>query len=171
MHLERASERPPAGLGEFLNVLGEGEGGFGGTSFGRGEADLATFLRSCADGEDPTKVGPHFVPQTIFWMIEGAGQVVGMVRLRHHLNDRLLQAGGHVGYYVRPSHRGKGYARRALRLALGHLRERGVARALVTVNPANAASIRVVLANGGKPDGQGRSADSGDIVNRYWIDL
>jgi predicted acetyltransferase len=75
-----------------------------------------------------------------------------------------------VGFYVRPSERGRGHARRALGLALGLLRATGVARALVTVSPANAASTRVVLANGGKPDGQGVSAE-GEVVTRYWIDL
>jgi len=172
MHLERASERPPAGLGEFLHELDAGETGFGGTSFGRGEVDLGTFLRSCRDGEDPAKVSLGFVPQTVYWMISidsgGDDRVVGMVRLRHHLNDRLLQSGGHVGYYVRAWARG--HARRALGLALGLLRATGVARALVTVSPANAASTCVVLANGGKPDGQGVSAE-GEVVTRYWIDL
>jgi len=46
----------------------------------------------------------------------------------------------------------------------------GVTRVLVTVNPENAASIRVIVANGGASDGQGRDPDSGEVVNRYWIE-
>lgn len=103
-------------------------------------------------------------------MTDDGGRAVGMVRVRHCLNDRLLLHGGHVGYYVRRSERGKGYATSALRLAVGHLRTMGVSRVLVTVNPANAASIRSVLANGGAADGQGLDPDSGELVNRYWID-
>ena len=95
---------------------------------------------------------------------------MGMVRVRHYLNDRLLEHGGHVGYYVRRSERGKGYATAALRLAVEHLRNMGVTRVLVTVNPENAASIRVIVANGGASDGQGRDPDSGEVVNRYWIE-
>jgi predicted acetyltransferase len=170
MRLERVSDCPPAGLAEFLKQLGGGEGGFGGTSFGRGEADLDAFLRWCLDGEDPAKVPAGFVPQTVFWLIAGGGELVGMVRVRHRLNDRLLQSGGHVGYYVRRSERGKGYGTRALALALDRLRGAGVRRALVTVDPTNEPSNRVALANGGKLDGQGRN-DAGVVVNRYWVEL
>lgn len=169
MYLQKACERVPPGLEELLRELGDGETGFGGTSFGRGTETLDAFLRSCADGEDPAKVPEGFVPQTIFWMTEDDGRAVGMVRVRHCLSDRLRQAGGHVGYYVARSGRGKGYAKRALRLAVEHLRGMGVDQVLVTVDPANAASIRVVLANGGTPDGQGRDPHSGEVVNRYWI--
>lgn len=170
MFLQKASEDVPPGLVELLRELGDGETGFGGTSFGRGTETLDEFLRSCQEGEDAAKVRAGFVPQTIFWMVDDNGRAVGMVRMRHCLNDRLLQHGGHVGYYVRKCERGKGYAKLALRLAVGHLRAMGVTRVLVTVNPANTASIRTVLSNGGAIDGQGRDPDSGKVVNRYWIE-
>jgi predicted acetyltransferase len=96
---------------------------------------------------------------------------VGVVRVRHRLNDRLFQYGGHIGYYVKPAERGRGYGKLALRLGLERLRGLGVDRALLTVNPANLFSIRVVLANGGIQDGQGIAPVSGEVVNRYWIKL
>lgn len=120
-------------------------------------------------GEEVGKIPAGFVPGTVFWMME-EGRVVGMVRMRHYLNERLLQYGGHVGYYVRQGERGKGYATAALGMAVEKLRAMGERRVLVTVGPGNEASIRVVLANGGRLDGQGRSADSGEVVNRYWIE-
>ena len=172
MHLERASEHPPRGLAELLALLGPGEAGFGGTPFGRGECPLGDFLRACLDGDDPAKVPAGFVPQTVYWVVAGDDRrAVGMVRLRHRLTDRLLQAGGHVGYYVHPAHRRRGYATRALGLALGRLRGLGVDRALLTADPANAGSVRVILANGGTPDGQGVEPDTGHVVSRYWVDL
>lgn len=171
MYLEEASDGVPPGLIELLRELGDGETGFGGTSFGRGTQTLDEFLRSCQLGESPATVPEGLVPQTIYWMLDDSGQAVGMVRLRHFLNDHLLQTGGHAGYYVRRAERGKGYAKSALQLAIGHLRAMGVERALVTVDPANAASIRVVLANGGVMDGQGCDPGTGEVVNRYWIDL
>ena len=155
----------------MLRELGGGETGFGGTSFGLGKKDLAGFLRECVEGTDSAKVNPGFVPMTVFWVIDDAEQPVGIVRMRHHLNEQLLQRGGHVGYYVRPSARGKGYAKCALAMTLDRLREMGVERALITVDPGNAASIRVILANGGVEDAPGRHPESGLPVNRYWIDL
>ena len=155
----------------MLSELGGGESGFGGTSFGRGGKDLAGFLRECADAEDPSKLAPGFVPQTTYWITDDADQLVGMLRLRHHLNEQLLQRGGHVGYYIRPAARGRGYAKRALRLALDQLREMGVERALITVDPGNAASVRVILAHGAIQDTPGRHPETGQPVNRYWVDL
>lgn len=155
----------------MLRELGAGDRGFSGTSFGRGETDLSGFLRACVDGEDPAKLAPGLVPQTVYWIIDDEGQLIGIVRMRHCLNEALVQHGGHIGYYVRPAARGKGHAKRALRMALDRLREMGVTRALLTVDPTNAPSIRVVLANGGREDTQGHHPQTGQVVNRYWVDL
>ena len=173
MHLERASLVPPPGLAELLTTLGAGEAGFGGTPFGRGECSLDEFLLTCVQGDDPAfELPAGFVPQTTYWMIAGDDRrAVGMVRVRHHLTDRLLQAGGHIGYYVHPAHRRLGYATLALGLALHRLRDLGVSRALLTVDPANAGSTRVVLAHGGTPDGQGVEPETGQVLNRYWIEF
>lgn len=172
MHLQRASTSPPPpGAAELLGELGAGENGFNGTSFGEGRASLDAFLDECRDWEDQAKVGPGLVPQTIYWLIDDRGHAVGMARVRRQLTQRLLQYGGNVGYYIRPSDRGRGYGTCILRLALEELRASRVARALVTTGPDNLASIGAILANGGVPDGQGRHVDHGEIVNRYWIDL
>ena len=37
-------------------------------------------------------------------------RLVGMIQVRHYLNDFLRTFGGHIGYSVRPSERRKGYA-------------------------------------------------------------
>jgi predicted acetyltransferase len=83
----------------------------------------------------------------------------------------LLQYGGNIGYYIRPSQRGKGYGKLALRLGLEKLRRIGAGRALLTVKPTNIFSKRVVLANGGVQDGQGVDPISKEVVDRYWIEL
>jgi predicted acetyltransferase len=173
MHLERASQNPPPGLAELLTDLGDGESGFSGTAFGRGECSLDDFLRMCVQSDDPAfELPPGFVPQTMYWMIAGDDRrAVGIVRVRHFLNERLQQAGGHIGYYVHPAHRRNGYATRALGFALDRLRELGVTRALLTVDPANTASARVILAHGGVANGQGIDPDRGHPLVHYWIDL
>src|SRR5687768_6628912 len=100
IHLERASQNPPHGLAEFLIALGARDAGFGGTPFGRGECSLDEFLRACMNGDDPAvALAQGVVPQTTYWMIAGDDRrAVGAVRVRHRLNDRLLRAGGHIGY-------------------------------------------------------------------------
>ena len=165
------AEAVPANLEDVLKELGDGDHRFGGTSFGRGECDLQTFLQECRDSETGHNIPANKVQQSTYWLVSNSDRVVGIVRVRHPLNEQLLQYGGHIGYYVRPSERGKGYGRLALRLGLEQLRRLGVDRALLTVNPMNTLSKRVVLANGGVQDKQGADSVSGEIVDRYWIKL
>lgn len=169
MRLERASDPVPLGLADLLAELGDGESGFTGTPVGRGTATVDQFRRACRAGEDPAQVPDGWVPQTVFWMTADGGRAVGMVRVRHRLNDRLLQAGGHVGYYVRRSDRRQGHATAALRQAVDFLSTLGVTRVLVTTDPGNHASARVAVANGGVIDSPGVDPDTGDRVDRYWI--
>lgn len=171
VRLVSAFEQPPPDLEEVLRELGVGDSRFKGTSFGRGECDLQTFLQQCRDAEDAQKIPNDLVPQSSYWLANENNRVVGIVRVRHRLNPRLLQYGGHIGYYVRPSERRRGHGKMALRLGLERLLRLGIRRALLTVHPANTFSTRVVLGHGGIQDGQGTDPISGEIVNRYWIDL
>lgn len=169
--LMNSAEAVPENLEAVLRELGAGDSSFKGTSFGRGECDLQTFLQECRDSERGCNLPADCVPQSTYWLVSESERVVGIVRVRHRLNERLFQYGGHIGYYVRPSERGKGYGKWALQLGLEQLRRLGVDRALLTVHPPNTRSKRVVLANGGVQDGQGKDIISGEIVDRYWIEL
>jgi len=48
-----------------------------------------------------------------------------------------------------PWKQGRGYAKRALGLMLGHARDEGLAQVVITTDPGNMASRRVIEANGG----------------------
>ena len=93
------------------------------------------------------------------------GQAVGFLNIRLCLNDFLLEEGGHIGYSIRPSERGKGYATEALRQGLQVAKEKNIKRALVTCSTENPASRAVIVANGGVFE------DVRNGVERYWIDL
>ena len=93
------------------------------------------------------------------------GKAVGFLNLRLCLNDFLLEEGGHIGYSIRPSERGKGYAKEALRQGLQVAKEKNIHRALVTCSTENPASRAVILANGGVFE------DVRNGVERYWIEL
>ena len=171
MRLVNSSAPMPGDLETVLREIGKGDSRFGGTSFGRGQCSMETFLKECREREEGRKMPAGSVPQSTYWLVDDNYRVVGIVRVRHRLNVRLLQYGGHIGYYVRPSERGKGYGKEALRLGLEQLRRRRASRALLTVNPANLRSMRVVLANGSVEDVQGKDPVSGEVVNRYWVRL
>jgi len=50
-----------------------------------------------------------FVPSTLYFLVDENERILGAIHLRHELNERLMQNGGHIGYGVRPSERNKGY--------------------------------------------------------------
>lgn len=169
VRLVAASAEVPPGLETMLLELGHGEGGFGGTGFGRGEQSLAAFLEHCVAQQQLAGVIQGRVPQTTFWIMSD-DTVAGMLRMRHYLTDALRIKGGHIGYYVSPRARRRGLATGALGLALRELAQRGERRIMLTTDPGNVASIRVIERHGGRLDAQLADPDGG-MLNRYWIEL
>lgn len=111
---------------------------------------------------------PGYVPQTTYWLIMD-NAYAGTIDLRHKLTPSLRKFGGHIGYRVRPSLRRKGYGTLQLKLALPHLWNLGIRRALITCDDDNIGSQKIIEANGGilqdKVD-NGRAS----LTRRYWID-
>ena len=131
--------------------------------------DIAAWVRHCRLSEqEETKPNPAFVTATQFMLLR-EGQVLGMLALRHELNDFLAEVGGHIGYSVRPTQRRRGYAKTMLALALEECRKRGLARVLLTCDADNAASYKTIEACGGQFDGM--IAKDGKDSRRYWIDI
>jgi predicted acetyltransferase len=104
------------------------------------------------------------VPTTILWYISGP-HYVGELVIRHELTPELARAGGHIGYSIAPQWRRQGHATRMLAEGLQRCAELGLELVLLTCRPDNAASRRVILANGGVPD------DQADGEDRFWITL
>lgn len=107
-------------------------------------------------------VPDHLVPSSSRW-IEQDGRLVGFISLRHELNAYLLEEGGHIGYAVRPSARGRGIATAATALMLEDCRRLGIDPVLITCDDDNAASATVIERNGGVLE------DVRDGTRRYWV--
>ncbi|WP_247951699.1 GNAT family N-acetyltransferase [Streptococcus oralis] len=105
------------------------------------------------------------VPLIQFALFDESGHALGFLNLRLKLNKALLNFAGHIGYSIRPSERGKGYAKEALRQGLQVAKEKNIKKALVTCSVENPASRAVIVANGGVFE------DVRNGVERYWIDL
>jgi predicted acetyltransferase len=102
------------------------------------------------------------VPSTVFWYVSGE-YYLGTLVIRHRLTPVLAEAGGHVGYHVVAPWRRQGHATRMLAAGLEECRRLGLDKVLLTCDVDNEPSRRVILANGGVPDGQRRGED------RFWI--
>lgn len=102
---------------------------------------------------------------------ESDGRLLGMLQLRHYLNDYLARYAGHIGYSVRPDERRKGYAERMLAMALPEAKKLGLGRVLITCAVGNEASRRTILANGGVYENSVWDEEDGETVERYWITL
>jgi predicted acetyltransferase len=111
-----------------------------------------------------------YVPYSDFWLVYG-GAFVGRVTVRHGLTDYLMKFGGHIGYDLRPSKRGRGYGNEILRLALQKAKGLGIARVLITVDARNTASRKIVEKNGGVLENQIPNPEAGSDFMRYWIDI
>ena len=113
-----------------------------------------------------------FVPATAWWIVDDAEPetVLGSIHLRHELNDWLLAEGGHIGFGIRPTARGRGVAGAALRLALDRARAMGIERALLCCESDNPASRSVIVGAGGELEDVRESAEHGRY-ERYWIAL
>lgn len=122
---------------------------------------------------DPATLPEGKVLATQFLTVrESDNRVVGMLQVRHTLNDYLAQFGGHIGYSVRPSERRKGYATEQLRQALIWCREElGLERVMITCYTTNEPSRRTILSQGGVYDGVSHEPDRDKDLERYWIEL
>jgi len=126
------------------------------------------WLQALCDNSKEETLRPERVPATTYLAVRTTdGELVGMIDIRHRLNQYLLRCGGHIGYSVRPSERRKGYAKEMLGLALVICGRLGIDHVLVTCDSHNEASERTILANGGVLENE--VPDDGRITRRYWI--
>lgn len=132
--------------------------------------DFESWYQNNLANRSPETVRPGLVPaSTYLAVLQDSGELIGMIDIRHRLNEGLLQFGGHIGYSVRPSRRRQGYAVEMLRLGLAECRKLGIDRVLLTCNKTNIGSAKTIQHNGGILENEIQTPDR--ITQRYWIAL
>ena len=148
-------------MAEFEQTQSAHDGGFwNAEGFGYEE-----WLETNMQKEMGINLPENRVPSIQFVSFDAVGRALGFLNLRLRLNESLLNYAGHIGYSIRPSERGKGYAKESLRQGLQAAKEKNIHRALVTCSTENPASRAVILANGGELE------DVRNGTERYWIEL
>ncbi|TWT13401.1 GNAT family N-acetyltransferase [Streptococcus sp. sy010] len=148
-------------MAEFTQQKSASDGGF----WPQEDFDYSDWLQSNLAAEQGLNLAEGFVPAIQFVSFDETGQALGFLHLRLRLNDALLEQGGHIGYSIRPSQRGQGYAKEQLRLGLKECVSKNIHRVLLTCDVTNEASRRTILAYGGVLE------DVRQGTERYWIDL
>lgn len=121
--------------------------------------------------DDLTKDTPTRVRATLFIAVRKSDQkIVGIIQIRHRLNEHLLLYGGHIGDSIRPSERRKGYTTEMIRLALNECKNLGIFKVLMVCYVDNIGSEKSIINNGGVLENIVEDED-GNKIKRFWIDL
>ena len=112
------------------------------------------------------------VPADVFFSVRKVdNKVVGIINIRHELNEYLYRYGGHIGYSILPSERRKGYAYKQLMLALKYCKSIHINRVLITCLDYNIGSSKTIEKSGGTLENIVKNEQKNKIYKRYWISL
>ena len=93
------------------------------------------------------KISEERVPQTVYW-VEKDREIIGLLKIRLVLSEKLKKKGGNIGYFISEKYRGKGYGKELLKNALKLFKD--TENVIITCNKDNIASKKVIEYNNGK---------------------
>lgn len=123
--------------------------------------------------EDYTRIpNEEKVPaRTYFLVRQNDDRIIGMINIRLALNEKLKKYGGHIGYSIRPTERGKGYNKINLFLGLKVCQKYGIEKVLMDADDENSASWRTMEALGAIKVKDFFDEKSNCVVRDYEIDV
>lgn len=107
------------------------------------------WLKSVTDNTSEETVSPDWVVTDTFFALDENDKIIGIIDLRHTLND-FLKDFGNCGYSVRPTERRKGYATQMLCMLKAVAHDVGLSELHLSVERDNEPSVKTITANGGK---------------------
>jgi len=127
------------------------------------------WLNQLAQNSEKSTVNKDWVQSSTFFAIRKSDdEIIGMVDIRHELNDFLKSYGGHLGIGIRPKERNKGYAKEITKLAIQYCKEIGLTKIMVACYKDNVKSRNVILDCGGILEKEFIHSDK-KVVQVFWI--
>jgi len=156
-------------IDEFINNNSDINGD-GGLALYIKNKSYIEWLSYLEDNKIKEKVEPNNVPRTTYFFIrEEDDKIIGMVNIRHYLNDEYFEHIGHIGYSIRPTERRKGYNKINLFLALEKCDELDLDKVLLAANDDNIGSIKTILSLSGVLENSIIDPIEKVPMGRYWI--
>ena len=149
---------------EFVKEVKEYDNNFEGFKVGNID-DFELFLEKVNSGKQ--KIDNSISPQITYGVFEET--LIGVFSLRLELVGNLINHGGNIGYFVRPSKRKMGYGTKILNSALIEAKKYGLEKVLVTCRKENITSSKVIEKNGGILENTYYDKEKDEIIKRYWI--
>lgn len=133
--------------------------------------DFEDWLEELEKKKSEKNLPETYSPQTLYLAINDNDEIVGAIGIRWKQVPALMAFGGLIGYSIRPSQRGKGYASEMLKIALNKFKNTNIENVLITCKDFNIASKKVIEKNGGIFENIYRNIDDGYAYLRYWIKI
>ena len=131
-------------------------------------ADFDALLKRLSNFSQGIDIPPGYVATSTYWLVDGP-ELIGVASLRHTLNDRIKECGGHIGLGIRPSRRGRKLDTTLLSLTLDKARGLGIGEVHIHCHKSNEASGRMIVRNGGVLHSEIEVGDPAVIVQRYVV--
>ena len=131
--------------------------------------DYTEWLKFVWDNEQEETKHTEVRANVFLAIREEDNKLIGLINIRHSLNDYLFHYGGHIGYCVSRDERRKGYAKEMLTQALEKCGSFNLKNVLVTCNSSNIASAKTILSCGGVLENEVLEGEA--TIQRYWIAL
>lgn len=143
-----------------------------GTSSLREYEHAEDWIKHIMLGEQKHYLPKDKVPATQYILVlKPNNRLIGMINIRHELNDYLMNFGGHIGYSIHPAYRNQGYGKEQLKLALKECKKYKLQKVLITCNKSNPASAKTILSQGGILENEIPEVGTSEIIQRYWITI
>lgn len=154
---------------DYRNEFIENGDDLAGTSYLRKYDVYEEWLKFVLDNEKDSTKHTEVTANVFLAVREEDNKLVGMINIRHTLNEYLFNYGGHIGYSVSRIERQKGYAKEMLKVALEKCNQMGIKEVLLVCDADNIASVKTIKSCGGILENE--VANEGEVIQRYWIKL
>jgi len=133
---------------------------------------FSNYVKSLNDEAQGINLPEGYVPCNHYWLLNETGDISGIIRIRHNIDNPFLSLeGGHIGYDIAPSFRRKGYGTKILKLGLVKASLLGLKKVLVTADDDNAGSRKIIESSGGLFEQIIMGNVFPNPIARYWINL